>query len=107
MTVLAERVGIRLVSGGWGGGNSYYSLVVRLHPPLGIQAQSQAKLSYKPSYIEYKSSNLVSTRPSVRIFLRSKKEEEEAQEDHFRKGAITINKLTVNSYFGIDVVTKQ
>ena len=29
------------------------------------------------------------------------------EEDHFRKGAITINKLTVNSYFGIDVVTKQ
>ena len=103
MTVLAERVGIRLISGGWGG-NSYYSLVVRLHPPLGIQAQSQAKLSQ--AKLQYKSSNLVSTRPSVRIFLRSKKEEEEA-EDHFRKGAITINKLTVNSYFGIDVVTKQ
>ena len=73
-------------------------------PRWEFKRKAKAKLSQ--AKLQYKSSNLVSTRPSVRIFLRSKKEEEEA-EDHFRKGAITINKLTVNSYFGIDVVTKQ
>ena len=83
------------------GGRAAIPQSFRRHPPLGIQArrsQSRAKTS---------ESHKVSTRPSVRIFLRSKKEKEEEAEDHFRKGAITINKLTVNSYFGIDVVTKQ